>query len=59
MPPSSMSQGDNGSRTTSIVVSPVTLAKVRAQKTAGESYDELLPRMCEQYTPPDPPEAME
>lgn len=40
-----------GTQVTSIVISPETLATVRACKTGGESYDELLPKMAEQYKP--------
>lgn len=39
---------------TTIPVSPATLERVRALKRGGETYDDLVDRILEQYTPPRP-----
>lgn len=39
---------------TTLPWSPETLAKIRSLKRGGQTYDELLSKMAEQYEPYEP-----
>ena len=53
MPLSVMAQSTSAG-ITSIVVSPETRDMVKAEKTGGETYDDLLPKLVEAYRQYDP-----